>query len=319
MKRCREEKEAEETEYSVITLTPPLLDDLWGLIILMRHKYKIRADTSYYKLMSNCRISPAFNRIIHNIVIPSMERVGFRVLELHVKKEMLPRFRSIKLLSIESGHTMEDEHLALLTFVPCLRISVPSNITNNNIGLFTRLRSLTLNYHMGITDEGIKTLTLLDTLTIMGPTLIDGTSFKSLPLLRTLSLYFCSDMKSGIFKGLQLEKLIVALNANVGDEDIKELSSSLRKLYITECNRITDEGIQGLSRLKSLTLKGVGITNNGLKRLTTLTKLDLDNNTLISDEGVLALCNLKVLRGDSHMKVSRECVQTLRNRDVDVS
>jgi len=92
-------------------------------------------------------------------------------------------------------------------------------------------------------------------------------------------------------------------DTTVGNEDLRFIGriNSLRILFLTDCKRVSDEGLSFLSslqRLHELDLTGTSITDSGLQCLTSLCELKklYLTDTKVSDKGLAHLERMTSLR-----------------------
>lgn len=101
----------------------------------------------------------------------------------------------------------------------------------------------------------------------------------------------------------------------IGDNDIKNLTKlrHLTELDVSENDEISDEGISNLTQLKILKIRDMNknkywgekkITNDALKNMKELERLDISGNPNITDDALFRLTKLKVLKINRNNKIT---------------
>lgn len=132
-----------------------------------------------------------------------------------------------------------------------------------------------------ITDNAISNLTNLTSLSISGNCLTSN-CYKNLINLIELKIW-CPSVKIKAFSLLnltQLEILDMPCIDSFDDDCIQHLTK-IKKLNISGCTRITDEGLRNMSEIEELTVNKL-ITDDGIKHMTRLRVLDMRNNLYIT-------------------------------------
>src|SRR5690606_6169493 len=173
----------------------------------------------------------------------------------------------------------------------------------------TSLRELHLSYCDRITEYGLQYLTKLTSLQKLDLYGCDRITEKGLQQslikltsLKILCLSKCSRQITGQ-NGLQcLNKLTTIqelyMRWRATDNVLQHLMTSLQKLDIGSCDKISDKGLQYLTKLTLLNQLDLGfnkITDNGLQHLTKLSSLqllDLFGCKQITDNGLQHLMKL---------------------------
>lgn len=313
MKRYREEK---EDESGLILYEQSLPDELWCDIILTRFSYQIHAYR-YNEFVALMTINKRFHWIVYNNVIPSIVEIGWNLLYLYARREMLTTFRSLRTLHVGCISKITDDDIKCLSHISQLRLILNDRITDSCVKTFTRLEKLNLDNNIVITDDGIRNLTLLRTLKIRSATKITDDAIKRLSL-RSLNLSMNKVITDEGIKGLlQLGKLNLTLNAMITNEGIKDMP--LRKLNLSCNNRITNECITRFTLLETLDLSSNEmITDKGIKGLTNLTNLKLEGDVKIGAQGLLALPKLRLLELRSGVSITPDFLEVLKSRGVTV-
>lgn len=184
-------------------------------------------------------------------------------------------------------------------------------------------------YSGSVTDAGLEDLTAaegMESLFLQDFRLTDraGQSLRKFANLKSLILFRCGEFGSkGLLelKGMGLNRLTLRGLPNVGNDGFAVFQDlpELKKLYITEMNAISDEGIAYLSslgQLETLEIEIVGISDESLKTLgemKSLKELKI-RETNISNEGLKylqALPNLKTLRILDNLRVDEPAAREM--------
>ena len=200
--------------------------------------------------------------------------------------------------------------------------AVGARVSQNEAG---DVRSVTA--HLGgFTDREMKLLVAFPRMSTLFMTCENLTArglrkLNELPGLQSLYLMKVDDEDLvEIGKLSKLTRLTISASPNLSDQGLASLSTlNVRTLRITD-SRITDDGIQHLTNIKSLhelDLESKHITDLGIKNLSgmdTLTQLDLDGDN-ITDQGLehlSAMTSLKDLELESE-RITDQGLEYLKN------
>ena len=124
---------------------------------------------------------------------------------------------------------------------------------------------------------------------------ITSDAFIHLVSLKKLNINRCRQITDDIFLNFRFDKLI-----------------ELKAHY---CDKLTDNIFASLPRLKTLVISycGVGITDNGIRQLLYLTKLDISSNDRLTDNAINKLVNLKYLCVSGCPNITDDAFINLRN------
>ncbi|AYV83240.1 MAG: hypothetical protein Hyperionvirus5_46 [Hyperionvirus sp.] len=233
-------------------------------------------------------------------------------------------------LNLRKNNWIEDEHLLNLTSVTKLNLAQTANITNaailnlpnlkvlilyrNNLitdaGIqhLTNLRCLFLAQNKGITDAGIQPLTALTHLILRSCDHITDLGLQPLTNLVELKFESLKITSQSIMRLKNLTSLDFE-GTRINDE---VLSLPLKHLAIKH-TIITAKGIGEMKYLRELTLRynHNKIINDDFKNFAFLTKLTVNRDDKITDEGLGSLIALRDLKIYRNSKIDGNCFRFL--------
>lgn len=156
-------------------------------------------------------------------------------------------------------------HLSNMTSLRLENISSLYGVGNDDLALVTQLRSLSLRNNRRITDSGIQSLTNLTHLNIAFNSIITSLIFHKLPNL--VDLCVSSERWTYIQRLSELYKLTsltILHDCNyapcVIDDSVISTLTNLSILHIYGENKITDVGLEGMTRLTNLRISSITST-----------------------------------------------------------
>lgn len=169
----------------------------------------------------------------------------------------------------------------------CFRIRFENIIDINDFDNLFQQTVFTYNHVNGAIFHLIKDVNLTDDI------------FSELINLKFLELHYDNKITNkGISELINLKFIDLSGNPNITDEGLSRLTN-LTKLNLRNNKVITDKGLQTLTKLVKLNVSYNNlITDNGISNLTNLTSLNVYRSE-ITNYGITALSNLKILR-DGH-------------------
>lgn len=202
----------------------------------------------------------------------------------------LPKLKS---LSISGDNSITDE---MLSYFPNLEyLYLPSNliITDNSIQKLLKLKYLDLENNSNITDDSISKLLNLETLILDRNNHITNQGLKDLYKLKKLSIFVNTKITYEVFDNFKIEYL--KIKDNIFNNDMNNITT-IKELYISNGNTITDEFIKSLYNLEILQIeKNNLITDESIIHLINLKKLNLFTNTHLTNTILYYIKKLEVL------------------------
>lgn len=276
MKRAEPDEDEEELTIDRIELLP---DEILAEILLFAYPEFEEHGRLLREVFIIRETSNKVKRVVDTFLIGRVTELVFESELGCIDDTRLALFTSLKRLACHIDYTNFTDVglLAVSNHLEYLSLC-NSNISNETLGSLTNLRHLLL-----MAGEGeernicLSTLTLLEKLELENED-SDDAFLASLPNLRHLTVGEDSTICGHHFRFLiQLETLCLVGNTTIKDDALVSLSPSLRKLMIYCPYNMT------------------ALTDRGLSQMTGLEELTLYDNPIITDEGILPLCNIKIL------------------------
>jgi len=238
----------------------------------------------------------------------------------------IAKFVNLHFLSLNYNKVIGNKGLMSLKYLAHLIISNNEKITNKGIKNLVNLTHLECGPKIG--NEGLRFLTNLKHLDLYYANVSDE-GIKHLTSLTSLKLdaHECEISNDGVKELTNLTMLTLNYGSTIDNDGLKYLTK-LKYLRLNQYSSVNDEAIKHLPSLTFLDLtyndhlstRIDRISNEGVKGLTNLTKLKL--NDLVSDEGIQGLTNLISLKvgesvsGEGLMRLNRLTSLDLTHNDL---
>lgn len=228
--------------------------------------------------------------------------------EVQTLKDKIDEINGVKQLQELGAELKRDENGNVVSF----NLMGVESFTNEDIDALKNLKSVREVYMTGpsINVGTYEILAQLPRLKVLEAS-ISGTNtecleklvgLKELTYLQLKRTSVTDDSMAVLAKYPKLEQIRVG-QTKIGDEGLKHLQNlkTLTALDLTDCNRVSDQGLtylEDLPRLKMLKVWGKSVTNKGLESIGKMKALEVlgMNDTRIDDEGMFAIGGLTKLK-----------------------
>lgn len=237
----------------------------------------------------------------------------------------LKRYTNLKELTYahKIGNDFTARPLENITSLTKLSLKYCEKVTNDALMKLTSLRTLDIRQNSVNYFEALKSLPHLDTLQLdeLQPWLQSKENLRKLTNLTSLEFRFLCESTQYEYPLCRLPHLrTLILGRSDGDfyvenfhfGDFVKFSPDITTLIINTFDIfIRDQDLKQFKNLTSLSVKSLFITNESVKKLTNLAKLDISFCKLVDDNGIMGLRSLTDLHVNAN--ISEECLKNFPN------
>lgn len=232
-----------------------------------------------------------------------LENYKFKYLDLYINQHMsdyyLEYLSGIHTLKLHYIGSVTNNGLQYLAGINTLHLEC-NGIADSGLKYLKGIRELDLLYGWNITDDGLKHLVGIEKLVAVRSTKITDTGLKYLAGIQHLDLLHNDKITDiGLNYIMGVKELHLHWNKKITGEILQNLiTNGLKVFQIFDCGFVTDETLQYLSGIHTLTIlhNASMITDFGLKYLKGIQSLELtDDAHNITDKGMKYLKGIKRL------------------------
>jgi Leucine Rich repeat len=210
-------------------------------------------------------------------------------------------------ISLKMKKNVTDDDLQWLHGIGSIDLSGCTLITDKALAYFNGVQSIDLSDCDGIDGDGLVHIKTAKKVSL-AYTLISGCSIQVLTNAKSLDLTECS-VDSDCLRELTVTTINLSY-CNIEDDELSYLTQ-VKKINISYCFHITDDGLKYLSNAKRIDLSGCNITDRGLEHLSKVEIIHLADCDGITDEGLKHLKNAKEVVLSACNNVTNDCYTIL--------